>query len=81
VNKKIEHSLPFLNLSSSYVQRVMDQVPRQGDRKPWLLYQNYFQDYRAFKFKRINDNTLVFSNPVSHGYGYDTEKKNLAIAQ
>lgn len=63
---RIKASEPFLNLSSSYVQRVIDQVPKQGDIRPWRLYQNYFKDYAAFRFTRIKDPFLVFSNPVTH---------------
>ena len=70
-NGRIKNSEPFLNLSSTYVQRILDQIPKQGDRRPWRLYQNYLQDYRAFKLGKIQDNVLIFSNPVSHGYGYD----------
>lgn len=66
-------SEPFLNLSSSYVQRVIDQVPRQGNKRPWKLYQNYLLDYRMLKLGRVNERGLVFSNPVSHGYGYAVE--------
>lgn len=61
---------PFLNLHSGYVQRALSRLPRQGAFTPWKLYQNYLRDFAAFKFTPINDKALVFSNPVSHGYGY-----------
>jgi len=35
---------PLLDLSSGYVQRSLDAFPRQGDRGPWLVRQNYLLD-------------------------------------
>jgi monooxygenase len=35
---------PLLDLSSGYVQRALDVFPRQGDRDPWLVRQNYLRD-------------------------------------
>jgi len=38
------HGRPLLDLSSGYVQRALDKFPRQGDRDPWLVRQNYLRD-------------------------------------
>lgn len=35
---------PLLDLSSGYVQRALDRFPRQGDRDPWVVRQNYLRD-------------------------------------
>ncbi|GAA2871539.1 monooxygenase flavin-binding family protein [Actinoplanes cyaneus] len=35
---------PLLDLSSGYVQRALEKFPRQGDRDPWLVRQNYLRD-------------------------------------
>ncbi|BCY07703.1 NAD(P)/FAD-dependent oxidoreductase [Actinoplanes sp. L3-i22] len=35
---------PLLDLSSGYVQRALDKFPRQGDKDPWLVRQNYLRD-------------------------------------
>ncbi|HEY3018556.1 MAG TPA: NAD(P)/FAD-dependent oxidoreductase [Solirubrobacteraceae bacterium] len=35
---------PFLNLTSGYVQRSVDQFPRQGMEAPWRIHQNYLRD-------------------------------------
>jgi len=64
---------PFLDLSSGYVQRAISQLPQQGKRKPWRLYQNYFQDTAALRYSSLKDDVLVFSNPVTHGYGYGVD--------
>lgn len=53
---------PFLTFTSGYVQRGMDKFPRQGDRKPWRVHQNYALDLLALKFGGI-DEGMEFSNP------------------
>jgi monooxygenase len=35
---------PFLDLTSGYVQRSIDQFPRQGPETPWRVHQNYIRD-------------------------------------
>ena len=35
---------PLLDLSSGYVQRSVAYFPRQGDRAPWRVRQNYVLD-------------------------------------
>ncbi|CAM5277117.1 NAD(P)/FAD-dependent oxidoreductase [Streptomyces atroolivaceus] len=35
---------PLLELTAGYVQRSIDAFPRQGDRSPWLMRQNYLLD-------------------------------------
>jgi cation diffusion facilitator CzcD-associated flavoprotein CzcO len=54
---------PFLDFTSGYVQRGIDKFPRQGDRKPWRVHQNYALDLMALKFGSV-DNEMDFSNPV-----------------
>ncbi|MCM1959080.1 NAD(P)/FAD-dependent oxidoreductase [Acinetobacter modestus] len=55
-------SLPFINLSSGYIQRAAALVPRQGEKHPWKLYQNYFKDYAMLKLAKIDDRFLEFSS-------------------
>ncbi len=38
----IEH--PLLDLASGYIQRSIGDFPRQGDRHPWKVRQNYLLD-------------------------------------
>jgi len=35
---------PLLDLASGYIQRSVDEFPRQGDRRPWKVRQNYLLD-------------------------------------
>jgi monooxygenase len=54
---------PLLNLSSGYVTRAADQMPRQGTKAPWFLRQNYLLDLFSTLFGRITDPALVFTRP------------------
>jgi monooxygenase len=52
---------PFIDFSSGYVQRAIDQFPRQGQRAPWRLYQNYALDIIALRMRPLEDGVLEFS--------------------
>ncbi len=54
-------TLPFLNLSSGYVQRASALLPRQGTRTPWRMYQNYLRDFLSVRFSSLRDGTLRFA--------------------
>ncbi len=53
---------PFLDFTSGYVQRGMDKFPKQGNRKPWRVHQNYALDLVALRWGGI-DEGMEFSNP------------------
>jgi hypothetical protein len=50
-----------MELSSGYVQRALDELPKQGDQAPWLLKQNYFSDLRTIRRDAIDDGVLQFA--------------------
>lgn len=52
---------PFLNLDSGYIQRAAERMPKQGDRMPWKLYQNYVLDLALLRYGKVEDGYLVFS--------------------
>jgi cation diffusion facilitator CzcD-associated flavoprotein CzcO len=52
---------PFIDLTSGYVQRSAHEFPKQGDRAPWRLYQNYVRDIILMKRGAIEDGALEFS--------------------
>jgi monooxygenase len=56
---------PFIDFSSGYVLRSIDKFPRQGSKPPWRLHQNYARDIIALRFGAIDDDAMVFSNPVA----------------
>ncbi|HEV2981685.1 MAG TPA: FAD-containing monooxygenase EthA, partial [Solirubrobacteraceae bacterium] len=49
------------DFSSGYVVRSIDRFPRQGERAPWRLYQNYPLDIVSLRYSPIEDGTLQFS--------------------
>jgi monooxygenase len=54
---------PFLDFSSGYVQRALDKLPKQGNVKPWKLYQNYALDMVTLRYGKVEDGTMEFSAP------------------
>jgi monooxygenase len=52
---------PMIDFSSGYVQRAIDQFPKQGSKPPWRLHQNYARDILSLRFGEIEDGTLRFS--------------------
>ncbi|MBX3493032.1 MAG: NAD(P)/FAD-dependent oxidoreductase [Parvibaculum sp.] len=55
---------PWLDFTSGYVQRSINEFPKQGTRAPWKLYQNYALDIVSLKFGSIEDSAMEFSNPA-----------------
>src|SRR3954462_15234158 len=51
---------PFIDFSSGYVQRAVGMLPKQGDRKPWKLAQNYVVDLATLRFSPLQDGALHF---------------------
>ncbi|HYF71412.1 MAG TPA: NAD(P)/FAD-dependent oxidoreductase [Nocardioides sp.] len=50
----------LIDFSSGYILRALDTLPRQGDREPWKLRQNYLKDVRSINRDRIDDGVLTF---------------------
>jgi cation diffusion facilitator CzcD-associated flavoprotein CzcO len=75
---------PFVeNFSSGYIQRALASWPKQGQKKPWRVNQNYFKDTLALKWTRVDDTGLEFSNPVAASPQQSVkqaEEKQMAIS-
>jgi cation diffusion facilitator CzcD-associated flavoprotein CzcO len=56
----------IIGFSSGYIQRVLDKLPKQGDREPWTNPQNYSRDRLMFRQGNLEDGALVFDNPSRH---------------
>jgi monooxygenase len=52
---------PLIDLRSGYVLRAVDALPKQGDRTPWRLHQNYALDILMMRRGAIDDGELAFS--------------------
>jgi monooxygenase len=64
IPKKLDPELreePFVDFSSGYVTRALAELPKQGSKFPWRLYQNYALDVAMFRFGKVDDGSLVFS--------------------
>ncbi len=53
---------PFIDLTSGYIQRSIDLLPKQGERPPWRLYQNYFRDILTLRLGALEDDAMEFSH-------------------
>ena len=56
---------PLLDFTSGYVQRSLDQFPKQGSREPWKLRQNYVFDIRTIRRGAIDDGAMRFSSDAT----------------
>jgi monooxygenase len=52
--------IPLLDFNSGYVTRALPDLPRQGDRLPWRLYQNYALDRAMLGGGQLADQALEF---------------------
>ncbi len=52
---------PLLDFGAGYVQRAVDDLPRQGTREPWLMSMNWFADRRLIGKAELEDGHLAFS--------------------
>ena len=48
-------------LSAGYVSRAKDELPKQGDRYPWRVNNNYLTDRVMLKYRKIKDEWLQFT--------------------
>jgi monooxygenase len=57
---------PILDLTSGYVQRAVSAFPKQGDRQPWTMRQNYLLDAPTALRGNLAKN-MVFDTPAPPG--------------
>jgi cyclohexanone monooxygenase len=53
-------ALPYFDFSSGYVKRAESLLPKQGDRAPWRVYQNYLADMLSLRWGRLDDGVMQF---------------------
>jgi hypothetical protein len=74
---------PAIDLTSGYVQRARDVLPKQGSKRPWRLHQNYALDLLEFRFAAVEDGAMEFSKSAWHPSAatatLDNEEHDLAI--
>ncbi len=52
---------PLLDFAAGYVRRAVHQLPKQGDRAPWLTSMSYRSDVKLLREGAITDPELRFS--------------------
>jgi hypothetical protein len=55
-----------MNLTSGYVQRAAESMPKQGNKYPWKVYMNYLIDRLDIGFSGLEDGIMEFSKPALH---------------
>ncbi len=65
-----ESALP---LESGYIKRAEHLLPKQGDRAPWKLYQNYALDRAWLRYAPVRDSALEFARAPRPGARPATE--------
>ena len=52
--------VPIIDLRAGYVLRSLDDLPTQGDRAPWRLFQSYPRDVASLRLGRLEDEGIRF---------------------
>jgi monooxygenase len=71
---------PFVDFSSGYIVRSIGDLPRQGSKPPWRLYQNYLLDLVSLKRRPVDDAALEFSRDGSVTESTDASSGQVAVA-
>jgi cation diffusion facilitator CzcD-associated flavoprotein CzcO len=66
--------VPLIDFSSGYVQRAIADFPRQGDKIPWRVHQNYVRDIRMIERSRMDDPAIEFSKPSARSTAPSTAR-------
>ena len=51
----------FVPLNAGYIERGKHLLPKQGDRAPWKLKQNYAFDIASIRYSDVDDGVMQFS--------------------
>jgi monooxygenase len=65
-NTFTEEQEPIMGLTSGYMQRARDSMPRQSSRKPWKMHQNYLRDVLSLRFSMLKDGAMEFTRRADH---------------
>jgi cation diffusion facilitator CzcD-associated flavoprotein CzcO len=53
------------DFSAGYMERMMDRMPKQGDREPWINPQNYTRDKKMFAKDPVEDGVMRFTRAAA----------------
>ncbi len=69
---------PLLDFDAGYVKRSLDQLPKQGAERPWLMSMSYHEDRRLLRGGDVVDEGLHFSGPTDHAVAADDDARATA---
>lgn len=49
------------DFNAGYVMRSLDMMPRQGDKQPWVMTQDFYKDRVDLPAADFDDGTLEFA--------------------
>ena len=55
---------PLLDFDAGYVRRSLADLPRQGDRAPWLMSKSYAEDRKRLRHGDLADESLHLAGPA-----------------
>ena len=55
----------WVDFTSGYVQRALHKFPKQGNKSPWCLHQNYILDVMNLRYGKLEDGVLKFSGQTA----------------
>ncbi len=64
-----ETERPLLDLTSGYIRRAAAILPKQGERPPWRVRQNYLTDLLTMRAGRVDDGRLELGRAGRRGGG------------
>jgi monooxygenase len=70
---------PLLDFSSGYVRRADGVLPKQGQKAPWRVPQNYVKDLASFTVGSVNDGTMNFLRMSEAGNGSRASDAHLKV--
>ncbi len=65
---------PFLDFGAGYVRRVVDRLPRQGDRAPWSTSTDYHADVELLRRLPVRDDGLRMSASTAASSAVDAPR-------
>ena len=51
---------PLVSLSSGYIMRAIDKIPKQGSMTPWRNNDNFIKDMFSVRYGKIEDGVMTF---------------------
>lgn len=72
---------PIIDFSSGYVVRAVQDMPKQGDKQPWLVNQDYLVDRKVLLHEAVEDGVLTFKKVPDTETAATFESGSVAVNQ